>query len=284
MLATAAPCSGRDLDRHHGHPPGRRPPGRGADREQEAAYQLAAALERERAAAEHLRAVDEMKTTFLQAVSHDLRTPLTTILGIALTLEQRAADLPAPTSLTCCIGCRATPASLIGPRRPARSGPAGPRHAHPSSPVDRPRRPGPAGGGGRRRQGRASRWWSKPHRCAWPWTPPSWSGSSRTCSSMRPSTLQRGPPSGSGCMPRTTASCWSKTRDPACRPSFASGSFSPSTRAATPPTTPRLRHRPGLVTRRQPPQRPRLGPGPPWWRGLLPRCLPDTHHPDMLSR
>jgi signal transduction histidine kinase len=65
------------------------------DREQEAAQQLAAALERERAAAEHLRAVDEMKTTFLQAVSHDLRTPLTTILGIALTLEHRAAGLPA---------------------------------------------------------------------------------------------------------------------------------------------------------------------------------------------
>jgi PAS domain S-box-containing protein len=65
------------------------------DREQEAAHQLAAALERERAAAEHLRAVDEMKTTFLHAVSHDLRTPLTTILGIALTLENRAAGLPA---------------------------------------------------------------------------------------------------------------------------------------------------------------------------------------------
>ena len=65
------------------------------DREQEAAQQLAAALERERAAAEHLRAVDEMKTTFLQAVSHDLRTPLTTILGIALTLEHRADGVPA---------------------------------------------------------------------------------------------------------------------------------------------------------------------------------------------
>jgi PAS domain S-box-containing protein len=64
------------------------------DREQEAAHQFAAALERERAAAEHLRAVDEMKTTFLQAVSHDLRTPLTTILGIALTLEHHGAGLP----------------------------------------------------------------------------------------------------------------------------------------------------------------------------------------------
>jgi PAS domain S-box-containing protein len=61
----------------------------------EAAQQLAAALERERAAAEHLRAVDEMKTTFLEAVSHDLRTPLTTVLGIALTLERRATGLPA---------------------------------------------------------------------------------------------------------------------------------------------------------------------------------------------
>jgi PAS domain S-box-containing protein len=66
------------------------------DREHDTAQQLAAALERERAAAEHLRAVDEMKTTFLQAVSHDLRTPLTTILGIALTLERDGAgDLPA---------------------------------------------------------------------------------------------------------------------------------------------------------------------------------------------
>jgi K+-sensing histidine kinase KdpD len=65
------------------------------DREQEASYRLAAAFERERAAAEHLRAVDEMRSTFLQAVSHDLRTPLTTILGIALTLEHRAAGLPA---------------------------------------------------------------------------------------------------------------------------------------------------------------------------------------------
>jgi PAS domain S-box-containing protein len=61
----------------------------------QAAAQLAQALDRERSAAEHLRAVDEMKTTFLQAVSHDLRTPLTTVLGIALTLEQRAGGLAA---------------------------------------------------------------------------------------------------------------------------------------------------------------------------------------------
>jgi PAS domain S-box-containing protein len=58
------------------------------EREQDTAQELAAALDRERAAAEHLRAVDEMKTTFLEAVSHDLRSPLTTVLGIALTLER----------------------------------------------------------------------------------------------------------------------------------------------------------------------------------------------------
>jgi K+-sensing histidine kinase KdpD len=41
-----------------------------------------------------LRALDEMKNTFLEAVSHDLRTPLTSILGSALTLEQAGMDLP----------------------------------------------------------------------------------------------------------------------------------------------------------------------------------------------
>jgi PAS domain S-box-containing protein len=63
------------------------------EREQDTAEQLAAALDRERAGADHLRAVNDMKTTFLQAVSHDLRTPLTTVLGIALTLERGADGL-----------------------------------------------------------------------------------------------------------------------------------------------------------------------------------------------
>jgi PAS domain S-box-containing protein len=53
--------------------------------------QLEHALEVEREATGRLRALDEMKNTFLQAVSHDLRTPLAAILGLAVTLER--ADL-----------------------------------------------------------------------------------------------------------------------------------------------------------------------------------------------
>jgi len=48
--------------------------------------------QREREAAERLRALDDMKNTFLAAVSHELRSPLTSILGLALTLE-RAPDI-----------------------------------------------------------------------------------------------------------------------------------------------------------------------------------------------
>lgn len=49
--------------------------------------------QREREAAERLRALDDMKNTFLAAVSHELRSPLTSILGLSLTLE-RAPDMP----------------------------------------------------------------------------------------------------------------------------------------------------------------------------------------------
>jgi signal transduction histidine kinase len=58
------------------------------NRERLAAARLAVALERERAASEHLRSLDERKSAFLQAVSHDLRTPLASVLGIALTLQR----------------------------------------------------------------------------------------------------------------------------------------------------------------------------------------------------
>jgi signal transduction histidine kinase len=64
-------------------------------REQTATEQLSVALQREQAAAEHLRALDQMKNAFLQAVSHDLRTPLTSVLGIAVTLDRGHQRLPA---------------------------------------------------------------------------------------------------------------------------------------------------------------------------------------------
>ncbi|HEX2374988.1 MAG TPA: histidine kinase dimerization/phospho-acceptor domain-containing protein, partial [Actinomycetota bacterium] len=55
-----------------------------SEREQE----LKDGLRRELAAADRLRAADAMKDTFLRAVSHDLRTPLTAMLGVAVTLER----------------------------------------------------------------------------------------------------------------------------------------------------------------------------------------------------
>ncbi len=55
--------------------------------------QLERALAVEREATQRLRALDEMKNTFLQAVSHDLRTPLAAILGLAVTLERGDVQL-----------------------------------------------------------------------------------------------------------------------------------------------------------------------------------------------
>lgn len=54
----------------------------------EAESRLERALSVEREAGQRLRALDDMKNTFLQAVSHDLRTPLAAILGLAITLER----------------------------------------------------------------------------------------------------------------------------------------------------------------------------------------------------
>ncbi len=50
--------------------------------------------ERAREAAEGMRRVDETKDTLLHAASHDLRNPLTSILGSARTLEEHGDMLP----------------------------------------------------------------------------------------------------------------------------------------------------------------------------------------------
>jgi PAS domain S-box-containing protein len=61
--------------------------------QKQAEEQLVRALETEKEASNRLRALHEMQNSFLQAVSHDLRTPLTTILGGALTLERTDLQL-----------------------------------------------------------------------------------------------------------------------------------------------------------------------------------------------
>jgi two-component system OmpR family sensor kinase len=48
---------------------------------------LVRAYEREHEVVEELRALDEMKNAFLSALSHELRTPVTAILGLARTIE-----------------------------------------------------------------------------------------------------------------------------------------------------------------------------------------------------
>jgi PAS domain S-box-containing protein len=63
--------------------------------EQQRAEELQHALDAERGHAERLRAEDELKTTFLQAVAHDIRTPLAAILGLAVTLERDDLSLGA---------------------------------------------------------------------------------------------------------------------------------------------------------------------------------------------
>jgi PAS domain S-box-containing protein len=53
---------------------------------------LRASLQREKDVSKRLIALDEMKTTFLEAVSHELRNPLSVILGVALTLEKHEVE------------------------------------------------------------------------------------------------------------------------------------------------------------------------------------------------
>src|SRR5206468_6897765 len=54
----------------------------------EAERELVRALRLEQQAAERLHELDRMKDTFLQAVSHDLRTPLAVIVWLAEALSQ----------------------------------------------------------------------------------------------------------------------------------------------------------------------------------------------------
>ncbi len=57
----------------------------------QAEAEIERALDAERQAAQRLRELDDLKNTFLEAVSHDMRTPLTAVLGLALTLERGAS-------------------------------------------------------------------------------------------------------------------------------------------------------------------------------------------------
>jgi signal transduction histidine kinase len=63
--------------------------------ERKRAEDLQRALDVERETSQRLRDLDDMKNTFLTAVSHDLRTPLAAILGLAITLERDDIDLAA---------------------------------------------------------------------------------------------------------------------------------------------------------------------------------------------
>ncbi len=58
-----------------------------------AEHSLTEALEREHAIAQQLREMDELKNTLLHAISHDLKSPLTAILGVASTLSNPELDL-----------------------------------------------------------------------------------------------------------------------------------------------------------------------------------------------
>jgi signal transduction histidine kinase len=63
----------------------------------EAAVTMGVALEREREASERLRQLDQTKNDFVATVSHDLRTPLTSIVGnTEILLDGSAGDLTAP--------------------------------------------------------------------------------------------------------------------------------------------------------------------------------------------
>ena len=61
--------------------------------QQKRTKQLEQDLAVERETAQRLRDLDDMKNTFLQAVSHDLRTPLAAILGLAVTMGRDELEI-----------------------------------------------------------------------------------------------------------------------------------------------------------------------------------------------
>ena len=95
---------------------------------------------RERDAAERLRTLDEMKNTFLAAVSHELRSPLTSILGLSLTLE-RAPELDERRPHRPPGAARhERPEARPAVEGPARHRPPQPRHRRAAVPDPGPRR------------------------------------------------------------------------------------------------------------------------------------------------
>lgn len=61
--------------------------------ERRKSQELAWALEMERGTSQRLRELDESKNTFIAALSHDFRTPLAVILGLAMTMGREEIDL-----------------------------------------------------------------------------------------------------------------------------------------------------------------------------------------------
>ncbi len=60
---------------------------------QKRAEALTSDLESERLVSKSLREADDLKNTFLQALAHDLRSPLAAVMGLAATLERPDLDL-----------------------------------------------------------------------------------------------------------------------------------------------------------------------------------------------
>ena len=194
------------------------------------------AFKREREAAQRLRMLDDMKNTFLEAVSHDLRTPLTSILGSALTLERSKLDLPAgrrarhgrdgsPPTRGSWSGCSPTcSTSIVSSEGSSR------RNAE--RPTSRSSSGEPSRRWTRRDAGSRSTWSRGASRS----TRPRRSGSSRTSCRTASGTPRRRP--GSGSAPdRTRAGCcsWWRMTAPVSRRSSERRSSSRSGRHRAPP-------------------------------------------------